>query len=215
MNGDYLKLTEQEKALYNKYLKITRLAQKKPFKYRKNFDDMDMNTVYALKKLNSFFYEFESINIDEYFKAPYVIYDDIGHIGIEFYTKSKARKAYTHLQKTIATADPDTKYVMRKFVDSLSFLRKYCREHDIKLDDYLSYKEENSKIESFLIHLKNKKISFYTICALTTSGGCVKSDSVDLLFPNFYEILSMCRGKFMKSEKLRLLAKKGINKIKQ
>ena len=209
-----LELTYSEKQIYNTYLSISRKANNQPFKYRKNFDNLDQDIIYTLKRLDTFFSEFEGIDIEEFFKAPFVLYEDEKYYSIHFYTKQKAVRAYTQLQTVLATADPDSKYIMAKFVESLKFLKNFCNKQGIHIDDYLAYKEDGSKIESFLIHLKHRKISFYTICGLTTSGSGVKSDSVDLLYPNFYELLSLCRGKYMRSEKLKVLAKKGINKLK-
>lgn len=203
-----------EKNIYNTYLSTLRKSQNKPFKYRKNFENLDKNLIITLKKLSIFFNEFDTIDIEEFFKAPFVVYDDTDHLELSYFSSRKAIKAYTHLQTVLATADPDSKYVLTKFVESMRFLKSYCKENSIEPDDYLSHVEEGSKIESFLIHLKNKKISFYTICALTTSGGSVRSDSVDLLYPNFYELLAMCRGKFMRSKKMRLLSKKTIQILK-
>ena len=69
-------ITLSEKNIYNKYLAVTRSSQGKPFKLRKQFDDLDDHKTACLKKLSLFFNKFKHVDMDDFFSAPWRIYND-------------------------------------------------------------------------------------------------------------------------------------------
>ena len=70
-------ITNQERYIYNTYLRVSRTKQNKPYKYRKDFKDFTNHDQYFfVKKLSLFFNKFSHISIDRFFTAPYELYPD-------------------------------------------------------------------------------------------------------------------------------------------
>ena len=91
-----MSLTAQEKNIYNTYLKVTRTALNKPWRPRKNFDDISPVEEEYLKKINSLTIKY-NIELDNYFQAPYNLWEEKSHKPLEYYTKFKAVKTYLSL----------------------------------------------------------------------------------------------------------------------
>ena len=63
-------MTNYEKTIYNTYLRVTRTAQNKPFRYRKNFDNFEDTKNYMyVKKLAMFFKNYKHVDPDIFFQA--------------------------------------------------------------------------------------------------------------------------------------------------
>jgi hypothetical protein len=73
----------------------------KPFRIRKDFSDLEQNKLDLLASLERFFNSYSNIKIDEYFTAPYVIFEDDDYFDLEFFLSSKAKKAYSQHMKKI------------------------------------------------------------------------------------------------------------------
>lgn len=86
--------TDFEKRIYNEYLKELRKSKNQPYKLRKNFDKVDEKTKLYLKKLSLFFINNKEVRPDDFFKAPYSVYPEGEHFGLDFYISQKAIKAY-------------------------------------------------------------------------------------------------------------------------
>lgn len=81
--------------VYNKWLAVTRSKIKQPFKLRKNWDKFEEKKEYVpLKKLANMLKKYDNINIDDYFKAPFTVYDDGLPWPLDFYSSLKAVKCY-------------------------------------------------------------------------------------------------------------------------
>jgi len=151
-------MTEFEKLIYNKHLAETRSNQGKPFKLRQNFDKVDESTKLYLTKLANFFNKHKNININKFFKAPFAIYKDKPHLGLDFYLSMKAVKLYREYINSINRQSPDSDDAKKSFKLSMEFVIKFCKEKKIKFSDYVDYREENS-MNSFFEHLKHGKIT--------------------------------------------------------
>ena len=94
-------MTDFEKRIYNSYLAVTRSMNNKPFRLRKNFDGFEDKPEYIyVKKLANLFNRHHNLNIDDFFRAPFTIYQDPEIYSIQFYTTQKAIKVYKiHLNK--------------------------------------------------------------------------------------------------------------------
>jgi hypothetical protein len=88
-------VTEFEKLLYNKWLATARSKIGQPFKLRKNWEGFEEKKEYiTVKKLANMLKKYDNINIDDYFNAPYTVYDDGMSYPLSFYSTLKAVKCY-------------------------------------------------------------------------------------------------------------------------
>ena len=75
----------------------------KPFKLRKEWKGFDEKEEYIhVKKLANLLNRHHNINIDEFFKAPYTVYQDDTPHQLKFYTTMRAIKCYEiHMTKKL------------------------------------------------------------------------------------------------------------------
>lgn len=204
-------VSESEKRIYNAYLIATRLKNGKPVKLRKNFDNMKEEHVVVLHRLDSFFKNYPHINLDSFFEAPYKVYPDSDYYNLDYYISANAKKTYTLYMKSIETEDPDTPESLKRLIESLNFICKYCKQQNISLLEYNNYCE--GTVPVFVDHLKNHKINYYTLHALTFNKINVESEILEFSFSNFFSTFQKTKNKFYVSKKMRELAKQAINKI--
>ena len=208
-------ITDNESRIYNKYLAITRSSQDKPFKLRKKFDDFhnDSNYVY-IKKLGLFFTKYSNINMEDFFRAPFIIYNDKGYYDLKFYTSQKALKVYTLYQTKKQDELPDTSNQLYFIKRSLNYILKFCKDNNIKVDDYIDHKTNGTN--SFILHLKERKISIYILFGFETAENILKSigsDLLDFIFKDLKNKLDIYRTRFYTSKKAKILVKEGLKKI--
>ena len=75
----------------------------KPFKLRKKWEGFDEKEDYIyIKKLANLFSRHHNIDIDEFFIAPYKVYQDETSHPLKFYTTMRAIKCYEiHMTKKL------------------------------------------------------------------------------------------------------------------
>ena len=66
---DEIILSRTEEGYYNTYLKTLRQSQGKPFRYRKDFSNLEKDIKFTLRKLTLFFKDYPTIAVDDFFKA--------------------------------------------------------------------------------------------------------------------------------------------------
>ena len=88
-------MTQFEQVIYNKYLAISRLMLKKPFKLRKDFKGFENTKNYLyVQKLANLFNRNPEIDLQLFFEAPFKIYKDESYFDLKFYNSRKALKVY-------------------------------------------------------------------------------------------------------------------------
>ena len=88
-------MTEFEKSVYNCWLAVSRSGAGKPYKLRKTWDKFEEHRDYIyVKKLANFFRRHDNIDMSQYFKAPYTIYNELVSYDLRFYNSMKATKCY-------------------------------------------------------------------------------------------------------------------------
>lgn len=208
-------VSDLQKSIYNTYLAVSRTAQDKPYKKRKNFSDMDDGVLKLLGRLEKLFTSHPSINIKEFFEAPYDIYDDKPFYPLSFYSTIRAINCYNDYQKKLQVLDPDNEKTLYRLVDSFKMILEYCKEHAITLEEYATYVEPDAHIATILEHLKKHQISFYTLHALKLEKMPVDSDILDFAISNFWVVFQRTRTKYYTSRKLKLLGEKLKNKVEK
>jgi len=207
------------KYIYNTYLRISRQKQNKPFKLRENFEGFETNENYLyVIKLKSFFDRNYTVNIEDFFTAPYEIYEDKDFYNIDFYNTLTAVKVYNLFCNKRNQLDPDNELQINNILRGLKFIKNFCAEKNIPLNKYLLHYEKNSVTSSFLIHLKSKDISIYNLFAFKDFDKHYSKFDFDLLRFILNDIpvnISILRSKFYSSKKGKNIAITGLKIIEK
>lgn len=206
-------ISEFEKQIYNNHLIASRKAKNEPYRIKKDFSNLEEDKVIALQKLSKLFNNYPNLLQDDFFIAPHKIYPEDSYYSLEFYTTPKAIKCYTQYVKQLEIQDPDSSDSLRRLTDSLKFVFNFCKENNLQLSDY----EINmiGTMPCFVQHLKDHKINYYTLHALTFKKPQIESRILDFIFPDFYEVFQKTKNKFFSSKKMKEFAKQAKNKIEQ
>ena len=87
-------INNTQQHIYNTWLATTRKAINKPFRLRRDFSKLDETTKTSLLRLEQLFNKHKSIDMADFFVAPFKIYSDNQHIPIKWYTTMKAINIY-------------------------------------------------------------------------------------------------------------------------
>jgi hypothetical protein len=204
-------MTDFQKRIYNSHLAISRKMRDKPFRIRKDFSDMDQTKLDRLASLERFFNSYQNIKIDDYFAAPYVIFEDDDYFDLDFYLTSKAKKAYSQYMKKIEMDDPDSESSLNRLVDSLKFVKNFCKEKNLTLKEYPLYIED--ALPNMIDHLKNHHINMYALHALGVTKIEVENRILDFIFSDFWISFQKTKNKFYLSKKMKEFSKQAIDKI--
>jgi hypothetical protein len=206
-------MTDFQKRIYNSHLAISRKMRDKPFRIRKDFSDMDQTKLDRLASLERFFNSYQNIKIDDYFSAPYVIFKDDDYFDLEFFLTSKAKKAYSQYMKKIEMDDPDSEDSLKRLVDSLKFVKNFCKEKGLTLEKYPVYIE--NALPNMIDHLKNHHINMYALHALGVSKIEVENRILDFIFSDFWISFQKTKNRFYLSKKMKEFSKQAIDKVNQ
>jgi hypothetical protein len=214
------KLTDQEKRIYNKFHAVTRSSQNKPFKLRKDFDgfeDKYPDRVFYVKKLALFFTRFPHVSVDEFFKAPYDIYQDReNQFDLKFYTSQRALKVYTMYNQKNQLKSPDSDDQLISIRKSLEFILKFCDSNNIAISEYINHPSGN--IPSYIMHMKQCKVNVYVLFGFEGFENSIQSsdaEHVAMILGDFGKMIPNYRTAFMSSKLAKKLVRSGISKIKE
>lgn len=204
-------INEFQKQIYNNHLVVSRKAKGEAFKIKKDFSNLEEDKIIALEKLSRLFNTYPNLIQEDFFMAPHKIYPDESYYPLEFYTRPKAIKCYTDYVKQLEIQDPDSPDSLRRLTDSLKFVAKYCKEKGLQLSEYELNIE--GTMPCFVQHLKDHRINYYTLHALTFQKPNVESRILDFVFPDFYQTFQITKNKFFTSKKMKEFAKQAKLKI--
>jgi hypothetical protein len=204
-------MTDFQKRIYNSHLAISRKMRDKPFRIRKDFSDLDQSKLDHLASLERFFNSYQNIKIDDYFSSPYVIFEDDDYFDLEFFLTSKAKKAYSQYMKKIEMDDPDSESSLKRLADSLKFVKNFCKEKGLTLEEYPLYIE--SSLPNMIEHLKNHHINMYCLHALGVSSIEVENRILDFIFSDFWITFQKTKNKYFLSGKMKEFGKRAVAKI--
>lgn len=202
----------EEQNIYNTHLAVSRKVKHEPFKIRRDFSKLEESKLAMLAKLARLFASYPSINQECFFYAPYRIYDDSTYYPLDFYTTHKAVVCYTQYMKQIELEDPDNEQSMDRLKNSLKFVFLFCKENGLTFDEYRVFSK--GSLPCFLEHLKNHKINFYTLHALTFSNPNIESKILEFVIPDFFLIFQKTKNKFFNSKvmmEFSIMAKKKLD----
>lgn len=204
-------ISKLEQQIYNNHLVISRRSLDKPFRVRKQFEDLKEDKVMLLQKLSKFFLSYPHISQDDFFSAPYKLWNNDTNYDLEFFTTPKAKKAYSQYIKAKEFEDPDTEESLRRLIDGLKFVYDFCKTKSLTFLEYQLYIEET--LPCFVTHLKDHKINFYVLHALEFSKINIETRVLDFIFGDFYQTFQKTKNKFYTSKKMKTLAKQAKEKL--
>ena len=203
-------MTEFEKLIYNHFLEVSKKVNNKPVRYRKDFSNFKDEDYLYVNKLSIFFNKFKNIKIKDFFEAPYFVYNQ-NYFDLKFYLSPKAIKAYTNYNDNYILNNPDSKQTLTKMKESITFIYEYCKEKDIKISNYINYKEGNYNV--FLKHLKQRNINFFILFSFKDFSNIVDKIDNDIkeIYSGNFSKLNYIRTKYYASSKAKLI----INNFKK
>lgn len=203
-------MTEFEKLIYNHFLEVSKKVNNKPVRYRKDFSNFKDEDYLYINKLSIFFNKFKNIKIKDFFEAPYFVYNQ-NYFDLKFYLSPKAIKAYTNYNDNYILNNPDSKQTLTKMKESITFIYEYCKEKDIKISNYINYKEGNYNV--FLKHLKQRNINFFILFSFKDFSNIVDKIDNDIkeIYSGNFSKLNYIRTKYYASSKAKLI----INNFKK
>lgn len=208
-------ISEFEKLIYNKHLQNYKLRQNKPFKFKKNFENLNNDVVFYLKKLSLFFSKFKDINIDLFFLAPYKIYKDENFFDLKFYISPKAIKTYTLYKNQINKLDPDIEQNLIVTINSIKHIKGFCQQKNIPVTKYLEFVDTNQTIPSYIIDLQKQNINFYCLFGFEKFKFSIFKhyETYKYILGDIVDCYDVLYNNFIKSKKLKILVREGFKKI--
>lgn len=211
-----VKVSENQKRLYNKWLYHSRTMRDKPFKPRKQFDDISTLNIVSLQRLERMFARNPQIDEDEYFKAPFILYQEEDHFSLDFFAKMKCIGVFKTYKKKMMELPPDSDYQVQQITDSLKFIAKFCFMNKIRLDEYIHH--QTGVCYSWARHIKERKISPYILMEFTEIYSIIENmpeDERNLLLGEVGSRFLVYRNRYLQSDKVKYLVQKGIERIKE
>lgn len=205
-----------EKLIYNLFLKISRSKNGLPYRLRKQWHGFEETEHYQhVLRLKNFFTRNNSVDINEFFLAPYTMYPGESGFDLTFYSSPKAVKIYSLSLKKKMLLPPDDTYHLEHIAKGLKFIQQFCYTRKIAIENYLKHKEGVQS--GFVVHLKQRKISIYNLFAFGEFDRYLKENDPDLLrftLGELYDQIPIYRTKYLGSIKAKILAAKGLDKVK-
>lgn len=198
--------------IYNSFIKAYRTANSAPFRYRKTYETLPQEVKNKVERIKLFFDSYE-INVDDFFEAPYFLYNDTKYFAFDYYLSRKAVKSYSDFEKEILMMGPDHIRNLVKIKNSALFLKKFLKTEGICFAEYLNNKKE--KVPSFVTHLKNRNVSIYFLMGLEgfeKAFFAFDSNLLKFIIPDIYENYELYNKKFLTSQNARILVKSILNK---
>ena len=207
-------ITPFEEFLYNEHLKSLRTSKNQPYKLRKDFSNISPESVILLKRISRLLIKLSHIKPVDFFKAPFHLYPG-DHFDLKFFTTQKALKSYTTYMKSVEDSNPDTAPILEQTKEALLFVQQFLQDNNLTVETYCLHK--TNSLPTFLIHLKDRCINFYTVYALPNAEAELKKQDKDILKfmfdESFYDRYSTYLTRFLHSKKCKLFVREGLNTI--
>lgn len=204
-------------AIYNTYLRNSRLKRNLPFKKKIDFSGMENDPKYAtLLKLENFFKRNPYINLNDFFEAPYEVYSDEKYFNLDFFLTQKAIKVYNIFEKKKLLLDPDADLQRSAVIAGLEFIYDFCKNNSLTLDQYMGHK--TNALSTVFIHLKEKNISIYNCLGFADFQNIMNQHNYEMLefmLGDTISKISFFRTKFYSSKKCIKISLGGLKILKE
>lgn len=209
-------LSYKQKEIYNKHLIISRKSRNKPFKPKENFSDITAETSNYLYKIEKMLSKFPNLDLDIYFKAPYMLWPDVEYFPLSYFTTQAAIRAFTLYRKNALEQDIDSDQSINNIKDSLIFIGKFCVSNKISLHQYYTFKGGISY--TWMSHVRKGLISPYIIFGFDNIDNLVFSvpeDERDMMLGSFNDKYYNFKENYNKSKIAKQTILRGLEKIKE
>ena len=119
--------------------------------------------------------------------------------------------------KQESITSPDEEHILIRVTESLKYINNFCKQNNLCVDDYDQHLTNNTP--SFLLHLKERTLSFYVLLEMPkVLNAFKKHDNEVLKFMFGKEIfadLSNYKKKYYSSKTCKDLVRAGIAKIRK
>jgi hypothetical protein len=206
-----LNLSDQEKYIYNSYLKYSRKGQ--PYTQRKDFSDMDPNTLAFIKKISLFLSRYPHIKTDDFFKAPFDLHPEDDYPKLQYFTTLSATKSYSIFKKKQENDDPEKQ--IEHIKEAFRFIGMFCLENKIPLEKYSTHK--TGYMLSWLNHYREHRVNPYSLMEINgifDSLSSLQKDEIELFAKNLNENFVAYKSRYNSSIKTKTLVKEATNKIR-
>lgn len=150
-------VSETQKQIYNCWLRAIAEKSSRPYRYRKNFDNLSENVEADLAKLELFFDRNKIDDIHEYFTSVLAYFQEKS-LPLDFFSTSKASIAYVKALKFKQFRERTDEELFIESKDSLVFIFGFCAEHGIKTDEYLDFCLPGASLPAWIEHIQRGKI---------------------------------------------------------
>ena len=148
-------MTEREKDIYNAWLKATAIANKRPYKIRKNFDDLDAEIKFSLEKLCRISNDFPGLNMVDYFLASYNITGE-KFIKLDEFTKMKALQNYKNQNELVDKSSFGDTERTRRMMEGFAHIIDFCEANNKTFAQYIGERTESGFYQWIFDYSKNK-----------------------------------------------------------
>jgi len=170
-------VTDLEKAIYNKHLATSRSQKNRPFKIKRNFEDIvGTNKHKFLKRIAIFFKKHSDIDLNTFFEAPYKLYPDVAYFDLEYFSSMRAVRSYTMYKKIKLLKNPDEQ--IKEIEKSLRFIANFCIQQRIQFHNYIRH--STGDMCTWFKHYKENKINLYSLFEFTDVLSTATRSSEDL-----------------------------------
>ena len=209
-------MTDFEKYIYNTYLRVGRRALNKPFKYRKDFTELEGTEIDTqLKQLSALFAKYKHLKVDLFFEAPYKLYSTTATYYLDYYVSQKAIKAYSLYIAKLKQEDPDTESQLKFIIESFKFIKSFCADKNIPITSYCDY--TSGVVFDFIPHLKEFNVSVYSLFSFKnfeTNLWTIDTDTLKFILGEGYvDSFYVFRNKYLESAKCKTLSELAYKKI--
>lgn len=198
---------------------MMRGSQDKSYTLRRDFTDFEKNPNYPkIKKISNLFKSCPHINIDDYFIAPYKVYEiDEGQVyTLDFYQSMKALGCYKQYMVIKELCDPDEDHQLEFITNSFRFIGKFCFENKLTFEEYIKYKRGFTY--EWMKHYAEKKISLLCLLEYDYIYDMImgiEEEHRSLLLGDLDKRFYTIKGEYLKSKKAQILVKYTIEKLQK
>lgn len=210
-----MSLTYPQKVIYNTHLKASRANKGKPWRPRKDFSSLAEVEQNLVRNIESTLTT-KNIDIEDYFNAPYKLWEDDSFYDLKFFSSFKGIKAYYLWYTKLMFTDPDNAVIVNAVKVGWKNIFDKCKKHKFtSIDDYFNLK---SYYPEFLVDLSERKITYFNILAARDYSKIIKGipkEDVDFIENDFYNTIETLRVRYYQS-KLKTIntnVKNKLNKI--
>jgi len=209
-------LTAKQKEIYNKHLIISRKSRNKPFKPKENFSDVTAETSNYLHKIDRLLSKFPNIDLEVYFKAPYMLWPDTEYFPLQYFATQAAIRAFTVYRKNMVEQNIDSDQTIKDIKDSLIFIGKFCVSNKITLQQYFVFR--SGITYAWMSHVRKGLISPYVIFGFDNIDNLIFSipeDERDLMLGSFQDKYYNFKESYNKSKIAKNTIVQGLSRIKE